>query len=84
LQLIHLKYIQFYINYVRAVLLCKVIVTFGYFGDYLKTKYIAMEPENVFKTKMGKVLLTFIIVLGIIGLAKSGYHFGQWLFTKLH
>lgn len=38
-----------------------------------------METQNFFKSKQIKMLIPFIVVLGIIYLAKTGYHFGQWL-----
>ena len=39
-----------------------------------------METHNFFKSKEFKILLPFILILGIISIAKAGYHFGQWLY----
>lgn len=43
-----------------------------------------MEIQNFFKSKQFKFLIPFIVVLGIIYLAKTGYHFGQWLQLTLN
>jgi hypothetical protein len=37
-----------------------------------------METQNFFKSY--KILLPFIVIIGIITIVKAGYHFGQWLY----
>jgi len=43
-----------------------------------------METQNFFKSKQFKILVPFVVILGIIYLFKSGYVFGQWLHTVLN
>ncbi len=43
-----------------------------------------MEMQSLFKSKYGKILMPFILVLGIIKLIEAGYHFGQWLFHAIN
>lgn len=38
-----------------------------------------MDLSEFFKTKMGKFIYSFAVVLAIITLVKYGYKFGQWL-----
>jgi len=38
-----------------------------------------METLNFLKSKPSKVLIGFVIVLGVIIIAKTGYSIGQWL-----
>ena len=38
-----------------------------------------METQNFLKSKQFQILLPFVVILGIIIIAKAGYHFGQWL-----
>lgn len=42
-------------------------------------KQSIMKTESFLKSREFKFLLPFIVVLGIIQLAKTGYIFGQWL-----
>jgi hypothetical protein len=43
-----------------------------------------MENQSFFKSKLFKILLPIVVVLGIINIAKSGYLFGQWLHNVLN
>lgn len=43
-----------------------------------------METQNSFKSKIYKILIPFVVVLGSIYLLKSGYDFGQWLKNLLN
>lgn len=43
-----------------------------------------METQSFFKSKTFKFLIPFTVILGIIVLIKSGYHFGQWLFHVIN
>ena len=43
-----------------------------------------MERQNFFKSKYFKILIPFIVILGIIYLVKKGYHFGQWLHQAIN
>lgn len=43
-----------------------------------------MVKEQWLKSQNFRIVFTFIIVLGIIGLAKNGYRFGQWLYAAMH
>lgn len=38
-----------------------------------------MENTNFLKSKQFQFLLPFVVILGIITIAKAGYTFGQWL-----
>ena len=40
-----------------------------------------MTKDDVFQSKMGKILLPLVVVLGIIYILKGGYAFGQWLYV---
>lgn len=43
-----------------------------------------MENSTFLKSRSFKILLSFVITVGIISIAKSGYDFGQWFFDKTH
>lgn len=47
-----------------------------------KTK--TMESPKFFKSTAGKIMLAMAAFLALVALYKSGVHFGQWLFVKLH
>jgi hypothetical protein len=38
-----------------------------------------MEKVTFLKSKQFQFLLPFIVILGVITIAKAGYDFGQWL-----
>lgn len=38
-----------------------------------------MESKENFKSKFIKILVPFVIILGVIYLVKYGYYFGQWI-----
>ena len=38
-----------------------------------------METQNFLKSKQFKILLPFIVILGVITIVRAGYEFGQWL-----
>ncbi|MDN3677434.1 hypothetical protein QWY90_08895 [Flavobacterium paronense] len=38
-----------------------------------------METQKFLKSKQFKILLPFVVILGIIILVRAGYDFGQWL-----
>jgi hypothetical protein len=38
-----------------------------------------METQKFLQSKQFKILLAFVVVLGIIIIAKAGFNFGQWL-----
>ncbi|MEQ1554627.1 MAG: hypothetical protein ABL929_10635 [Ferruginibacter sp.] len=43
-----------------------------------------MQNKNLFENINVKILLPFIVILGICIVLKSGYTFGQWLFAFTH
>jgi hypothetical protein len=43
-----------------------------------------MESPKFFQSTAGKVILGMAAFLMLVALYKSGVHFGQWLFVKLH
>ena len=43
-----------------------------------------MTKDDVFKSKMVKILLPLVLVVSIIYLFKGGYAFGQWLYVLLN
>ncbi len=43
-----------------------------------------METTTLLKSKTFKLLLPFVVILGLISIAKSGYIFGQWLYAAIH
>jgi hypothetical protein len=43
-----------------------------------------MKTQSFFQSKMFKILFPFVIILALIYIVKSGYHFGQWLYDVLN
>ena len=46
--------------------------------------FCIMTKDDVSQSKMGKILLPLVVVLGIIYIFKGGYAFGQWLYVLFH
>jgi len=42
-------------------------------------KFETMETQNFLKSKQFKILLPFVVILGIIIIARAGFDFGEWL-----
>jgi hypothetical protein len=43
-----------------------------------------MIKEEFYKSKIFKILIPLVIVLGIIKIAQGGYDFGNWLYHLWH
>ena len=43
-----------------------------------------MESPNFLKSKQFQILLPFVVILGIITIAKAGYAFGQWFHQAIN